>query len=1096
MHRIYVKYTIPDSRANVKKNQFGALGLKNKLDAVHLAECYTIDARLNQKQIQAAKNLLANPLAQSADTALKAPRNFNYAVEIGYLPGVTDNIGNTAKETLSDGAKVKFKQEENVYSSQVYFISFDKNPHPNPLPKGEGGLQLDINKITNSLYNPLIQNASVKSREKFIKDGGMDVVAPKVKLTASNKVSLVDLNVSDEELIKLGKLGIPESNHPHLASPLKGEETAAGIIPSPAGVPHLSLGENGVARGGGLGRGESQEKRRGPLALGLPELKVIREHFNKLGRKPTDIELETLAQTWSEHCKHTIFADPMDELEKGLYKTYIKGATEKIRAQKVKDKRLKIKDSTGDFCVSVFTDNAGGIIFDKDYIVCHKVETHNTPSALDPFGGSITGIVGVNRDVLGFGLGAKPIANFFGFCLASPDDKTELFRDPELKNPMLSARRIMDGVISGINSGGNQSGIPTSLGFLNFDARYRGKPLVFAGTVGLSPKKIGTRLSWQKKAEAGDYIVVVGGRVGADGIHGATFSSEGLDKDSPATAVQIGDPITQKKLSDAIVKEARGQNLYNSITDCGAGGLSSAVGEMASQAGDPSGSSRAKLSSAAERAQSRGGCEVTLNKVPLKYPGLAPWQIWISESQERMVLSVPKNKWTRFEKLMEKRGVEATVIGTFTKSGNCVVKYDNKIVLNVDMDFLHNGRPIKHQTTKPPHVVILNPNASEGEGSHQKLRDSSSAALLGMTSRGESFNLLIFKLLSCSNIASTEFVNQQYDHEVQGSSVLKPLQGKGKINSEAAVIRPVLNSKKALVLSYGLNPSLSELDSYNMAACSIDSAIRAAVAVGADIDYMALLDNFCWCSPEDPHRLWQLKEAARACYDTAVAFGTPFISGKDSMYNDFKGFGADGKALKISIPPTLLISTISVIPDAEKTVSLDAKLPGDLLYILGGTNDEMGGSEYSSLLGKPDVFPVPAVNAQTNQKLYKTFYQAVQKNLIASAISLNRGGLSVALLKKLMGGGLGAEINLAGVPGNWKENNQALFSESQGRILVSIAPKNAITFEKLMLKNTIAKIGSLTTKPVLTITDKTGKEILNLKIVDALKAYKSTFQNY
>jgi phosphoribosylformylglycinamidine synthase len=1058
MHRIYVKYTIPDSRAKVKKNQFETLGLKNKLGAVCLAECYTIDANLNQKQIAAAKNLLANPLAQSADTTLSFPRNFNYAVEIGFLPGVTDNIGNTAKETLADGAKVKFKGGENVYFSAIYFVSFiPKRSVPiygrSRPPINRHATSNDITKIANSLYNPLIQRASVKSREEFIRDGGLDVYAPKVKLTASSKVSLVDLNVSDEELIKIGKLGIMES-----------ADKSARYI----------------------------EKRRGPLALGVAELKVIRDYFNKLQRKPTDIELETLAQTWSEHCKHTIFADPMDELEKGLYKTYIKGATEKIRKQKSahrEDDPLAARGSSsrkGDFCVSVFTDNAGGIIFDKDYIVSHKVETHNTPSALDPFGGAITGIVGVNRDVLGFGLGAKPIANFYGFCLAEPNDKTALYRDKNLQQPMLSARRIMDGVISGINSGGNQSGIPTPLGFLNFDSRYRGKPLVFAGTVGLSPKKIGSRLSWQKKALPGDYIVVVGGRVGADGIHGATFSSEGLDKDSPATAVQIGDPITQKKLSDAIVKEARGQNLYNSITDCGAGGLSSAVGEMASQAGDPSGSSRAK---------SRGGCEVLLDKVPLKYPGLAPWQIWISESQERMVLSVPPKRWPKFQKLMEKRGVEATVIGKFTKSGNCTVKYGNRTVLDMEMEFLHDGRPVKNQKTEKPR--IFHPERSEAK------------------SRGKKdYSDQILKLLQSPNIASTEFVNQQYDHEVQASSVLKPLQGRGKINSEASVIKPVLTSKKALVLSYGLNPSLSELDAYNMAASGIDSAVRAAVAAGANIDYMALLDNFCWCSSEDPHRLWQLKEACRACFDTATAYGTPFISGKDSMYNDFKGFSDDGKPIKISIPPTLLISTISVIPEAEKTVSLDAKLPGDLLYILGTTNDEMGGSEYqrmqSPLLSKEgypaqrDGLPsealakegvVPAVNAAKNYLLYKTLFTAIQKNLIASSISINRGGLAVGLMKKLMGGQLGAEINLNTLPGNWKENYQALFSESQGRILVSVDPKRAGEFEKLMSGNAIAKIGIVTSKPTITIANN-NKTIVNLKTSDALKAYKSTFKDY
>jgi phosphoribosylformylglycinamidine synthase len=1055
MLRIYVKYTIPDARAKSKKKYFEGLGLKNKIGAVRVADCYTVDAKPDKKQTEKAKMLLANPLMQEASSDQKRnvsfstrsktnispandflPKRFDYAIEIGFLPGVTDNVGNTARETLADGAKIKFKPGQNVYSSQVFFISFEKkqtkNPHPGPLPKGEGAMRADIKKIANSLYNPLIQRATVKNFEDFKQDGGMDAVAPKVKLSASSKVSRVDLDIADEELIKLGKLGIEETTSPR-PSPQKGRE---------------------------------QPNRRGPLALGLEELKVIRDYFSKLKRKPTDVELETLAQTWSEHCKHTIFADPMDELDKGIYKTYIKGATEKIRKQKGRK----------DFCVSVFTDNAGAIIFDKDHIVSHKVETHNTPSALDPFGGSITGIVGVNRDILGFGLGAKPIANFYGFCLADPNDKTILYRSkpvgeglkpsPTTNSQMLSARRIMDGVVSGINAGGNQSGIPTPLGFLNFDPSYRGKPLVFAGTLGLSPKKIGERLSWQKKAKPKDLIVTIGGRVGADGIHGATFSSEGLDKDSPATAVQIGDPITQKKLSDAVVKEARGQNLYNSITDCGAGGLSSAVGEMAGQS---------------------EGCEVYLDKVPLKYPGLAPWQIWISESQERMVLAVPKNKWQKFEKLMKARGVEATAVGQFTNSGRCVIKYGKNVVMDMDMEFLHNGRPIKHQSTQ--HTSFpLGERAREGVNK-------------------KDFSDQILKLLSLSNIASNEFISQQYDHEVGASSALKPLQGRGKINSEAAAIKPVLDSKKALVLSYGLHPAYSEINPYDMAACSIDSAVRAAVAAGANIDYLALLDNFCWCSSQDPQRLWQLKEAARACYDTATAYGTPFISGKDSMFNDFKGFDKTGKPLKISILPTLLISALGVVPDSSKIVSLDAKLPGDFLYILGGTDNELGASEYARFTAPSPSEgragerlqykeQIPSVNSSINYQLYKTIFEANQNNLIASAISVNRGGLIVALIKKLMGGLLGAEISLADLTGEWKENYQALFSESQGRILVSVAPKNAAEFEKLMKENIFARIGKITAKPVLTITDKSQKQIVNLKITDALKAYRSTFKEF
>ncbi len=1065
MHRIYVTSTIPDARTKVKKQQFTDLGLKHKLGEVYLAECYTIDAKLNKKQLVKACQLLANPLSQlTTHYPLPTTDSFSYAIEIGYLPGVTDNIGHTAKETLADGAKIKFKPEQNVYFSQVFFISFN-DPTPSPRfagysPSAMGRGSADIQKIATSLYNPLIQRASIKTFSEYQKDGGMDLIVPKVKLTSGSKVSLVDLNVGDEELERLGKLGVAD------------EADKSARYNSSVARPFMGL-------------------RRGPLALSLEELKAIRVYFNALKRKPTDIELETLAQTWSEHCKHTIFCDPMDELKNGIYKTYIKAATEAIRKQKGEQ----------DFCVSVFTDNAGGIVFDKDNIIAHKVETHNTPSALDPFGGAITGIVGVNRDALGFGLGAKPVANFFGFCLASPDNKTELYRskpvgttslsaealaklDGRQKNggqwtplqhneqKMLSARRIMDGVIAGINSGGNQSGIPTPLGFLYFDDSYRGKPLVFAGTLGLLPKKIGRKKAWEKQAKPGDLIVMVGGRVGVDGIHGATFSSEGLDSHSPATAVQIGDPITQKKFSDAICKEARDLNLYNSITDCGAGGLSSAVGEMA---------------------QSSNGCEVNLDKVPLKYPGLQPWQTWVSESQERMILAIPQKKWKKFEKLMKTRDVEATAIGKFTRNGKCVVKYNGKKVLDIDLNFFHNGRPKKQLVTKRS-VPIYRRSQTPINGHATELKS------------------LILNLLSSPNITSTEFVNQQYDHEVQGSSVQKPLQGRGKVNSEAAVIRPVLSSQKGVVLSSGLYPHLSDIDPYQMAACSIDSAIRAAVAAGADIDYLALLDNFCWCSPQDPHRLWQLKEAARACFETAVDFGTPFISGKDSMHNDFKGFGSDGKPVKISILPTLLISAVGVIPDIEKTVSLDAKIPGDIIYILGETNNELAGSEFAQMItgvaaasGRQknggqwpplQTGNVPQVNALKNHRLYKSVFNSNQRSLISSAISINRGGLAIALAKKLIGGRLGATVNLANVPGAWQENYEALFSESQGRILVSVDPKKTQEFEKLMTGNTIGKIGKVTDKSELIIKDRADKKILSLNLNQAEKAYKKTFKNY
>ncbi|MGH9856337.1 MAG: AIR synthase-related protein, partial [Acidobacteriota bacterium] len=511
------------------------------------------------------------------------------------------NVAHTAKALIEDGLQTTFTENEGIYTSHVTFIA-------GKITKQEA------EQIAATLYNPLIQRAHIKSYAQFVKDNGMDIIVPKVHLSAKQTISEVNLNVSDEELKNIGKQGIA----------------------NPDGT------------------------RRGPLALDLTYMKTIQAYFKKLGRNPTDIELESLAQTWSEHCKHTIFADPMDEVKDGLFKRYIKRATEDIR--KKKDKK--------DFCVSVFTDNSGAIAFDDDYLITHKVETHNSPSALDPFGGAITGIVGVNRDTIGFGMGAKPVANFYGYCLADPRIDIPLYRDKKRTNKMLSSRRIMDGVIDGVNAGGNQSGIPTPQGFVYFDERYRGKPLVFVGTIGLIPRKIKGKPSHVKKAQPDDYIIMLGGRVGKDGIHGATFSSEALDSGSPAAAVQIGDPITQKKLSDAIVKEARDQQLYTSITDNGAGGISCSVAEMAKES---------------------GGATVHLETVPLKYPGLDPWEIWISESQERMTLAVPPKKWKRFAELMQRRGVEATIIGEFTKSGKCIVKQNGKTIMDIDMDFLHNG---------------------------------------------------------------------------------------------------------------------------------------------------------------------------------------------------------------------------------------------------------------------------------------------------------------------------------------------------------------------------------------------------------------------
>ncbi|MFA6017143.1 MAG: AIR synthase-related protein [Patescibacteria group bacterium] len=978
INRIEIISRIPDTRAKLKKNQLHHIN-KN-VDEVFFVDVYTIKKDLNQSQLKQIASSLTNPVYQ--DSKINQPtlvKQFSWGVETGYLPGVTDNVANTVKEIIKDQLKIKFIGDEGVFSSQLLLINGKLD-------------EKDILKISQGLINPLIQRVHFKSQKDYLKDKGMDKIAPQVSLTSANQVDIVDLNISDEELTKIGKSGIKNKD------------------------------------------GSS----RGPLALDLSYMKAIKKYFDKLGRNPTDIELESIAQTWSEHCHHTIFADPIDEIKNGLFDNYIKKATVEIRNKKGKR----------DLCTSVFTDNSGAFRFDKDYIISHKVETHNSPSALDPFGGAITGIVGVNRDAIGFDMGAKPILNYYGFCFADPNLSSPLFRDKEKKQPLLSPRRIVDGVVAGVNSGGNCSGIPTPQGFVYFDNKYQGKPLVFVGTMGLLPVKS----SMIKKAKSGDYIVVVGGRVGQDGIHGATFSSEALTSGSPAGAVQIGDPITQKKLSDAIVKEARDQKLYNSITDNGAGGISCSVAEMAKES---------------------NGCLVNLEKVPLKYPGLEPWKIWISESQERMTLAVPKNKWKKFSDLMISRDVEATIIGEFNDSNRCIVKYHKKTIMDIDMKFLHDGLPIRPMKTIPVKSTFKEP----------------------IIPQQKNLNDVLLKMMQRLNITGFDFISKQYDHEVQANSVIKPLQGKGKVNGETSVIKPIFNSSHAVAISQGLYPSYSEIDCYQMAGASIDTAIRNLVATGVDVDKMFLLDNFCWCSSNDPQRLYQLKKAAQACYDFAKIYEAPFVSGKDSMFNDFKGFDEKGNSIKISVPPTLLISSMGLIEDVLKTISIDIKFPGDLIYILGETKDELGGSEYFAMNRSVGNY-IPKVNGLKNKKLYSSFFQASKKEIISSAISITRGGIGIALSKMALAGKLGVEISLNKLTGTISRNDFALFSESQGRILVTINPKNKKEFENIMKGNQFKQIGQVTDNQQLIIKGLDNKTVVDLALEKIEKTYKSTFKNF
>ncbi|WP_423349165.1 phosphoribosylformylglycinamidine synthase subunit PurL [Wolbachia sp. wLmal] len=899
-----------------------------------------------------------------------------WGLEISFLPGMTDNVGNTVKQIVREYLINKNYIDENVYikarSSKLILSQAT-----------EDDIKQEFNPITE--YCTLIcKNYSWKCYGKYkanssalsylssqcpdtgIQKKDVDSSISYSNDTINGKAKSVNLNVSNQELEKISRDGIDGN---------------------------------------------------GTLGISLAAMKAIKDYFKKLNRNPYDIELESLAQTWSEHCKHNIFCSPIDEIKDGLYAHYIKRATREINS---------------DICVSVFSDNAGGIIFNDDYLIVDKVETHNSPSALDPFGGAMTGVLGVNRDIVGFGKGAEPIMNTYYFCFAK-EAKGKFYRDKERTDEILPPKYIMKEVIHGVNVAGNCSGIPTQLGSVYFDDRFCGKPLVFVGSVGIIPRNINNAPSHIKGPKNSDKIVIIGGRVGRDGIHGATFSSEALSGNSPSTIVQIGDPITQKKLSNAVIK-ARDLGLYNAITDNGAGGLSSSIGEMG-----------------------KDGFEVDLSKVLLKNDGMAPWEIWISESQERMTLAVPEENLPMFKQIMKKHDVEVCVIGEFNESGKAVVKCPKgTVIMDIGTEFLHDGNPKMHLQTKPWSKGLPAPRA-------------------GMTTSSPSLEIELKEMLSRPNICSKEFIVVQYDHEVQGSSVLKPLQGKGRMCSEAIVSRPVLSSNKGVVKSQGFGSSYGEIDTYHMAACAIDTAIRNYVAVGGNINHLALLDNFCWCDAYNPERLWQLKKAAEACYDFATAFKTPFISGKDSMFNDFKGYDENGEKVIISAPPSLLISAIGIIENIENAVSLDVKMPGDLIYVLGETLDELGRSEYQlySGIGNNNV---PKVDAKSARKLYERYNQAIKDGIIASAIAPNLGGLVIALAKSLIAGDLGAEIDLSLVPIGKIQNTDIInkiimFSESQSRILVTIAPQNQKRFEELFEGAVYSCIGKVTEKKVLNIKD-------------------------
>ena len=776
----------------------------------------------------------------------------------------------------------------------------------------------------------------------------------------------------------------------------------------------------------------------GQLALNLAEMKAIQEHFLLQERDPTDVELESIAQTWSEHCSHKTLKGPIDMTEyvdgkpktrriNNLLKETIFGSTQELRKRFGKD----------DWCVSVFADNAGVVTFDEKFHVCFKVETHNHPSAIEPYGGANTGIGGVIRDPLGTGLGAKPITNTDVFCFAPPDYPPE-----NLPPGVLHPRRVMQGVVTGVKDYGNRMGIPTINGAVIFDERYLANPLVYCGTVGLIPVD-----RMVKQSRPGDLIVAVGGRTGRDGIHGATFSSLELTAESDTVsggAVQIGNAIAEKKVLDVIL-QARDQGLYTAITDCGAGGFSSAVGEMGAEL----------------------GAVVDLDKAPLKYEGLSYTEIWISESQERMVLSVPPINWPEIEALCKSEGVEAAVLGTFEATGRLRLNYRGTQVGDLAMEFLHDGRP----------DVVRKADWFAGH----------TRSMRGVHGTKPTVAEILSKILATYTVCSKEWVVRQYDHEVQGGSVVKPLTGvKNDGPSDASVLVPVLGSWTGLAVGNGINPRYGEFDPYWMAAAVIDEAVRNVVAVGADPARTAILDNFCWGNVNEPEVLGSLVRAAEACRDVALAFGTPFISGKDSLYNAYTSHGR-----KISIPGTLLISAMGRVPDVRKCVTMDLKASGNDLYLVGVTRNEMGGSHHHFITGQTGG-EVPRVDLKQAPRIFQAIHSAINNGLIRSCHDLSEGGLAVTLAEMAFAGGIGADVtglkDLVGAEG--LNDDERLFSESTTRFVVEVKPENVATFKAVMGDLPLTVLGKTVTEPRLRIAGNNGEWLIWAKLADLKETWQ------
>jgi len=1008
----------------------------------------TLDTGLSEAELEAVRaEVFTNPVTQvsvlrglAGPMPERAPRSdtqypFDWAIWVGYRPGVRDTAGSVAIEAISDYLGKALAPGDAAYTSRLYLLIAA------PLSRGQAetiARELLANEIIQQwrVYSQPEWNEAQNSRARPEKeacpeprsggqhrDGRSDsLLLPKVLLTHRPSVCEIPIE-SDEQLARL-----------------------------------------------------SDERN---LALNRLDIPVIRNYFMrprvrearaKVGLGvPTDVELEAISQARSDHCNHNTFRGRFRfcDLLTGerftvdnLFKTCIEAPTLLVQARK-------------DWVVSVLWDNAGAARFNSDFNYSVTGETHNSPSNMEAYGGALTGIVGIYRDIMGTGKGSRLIAGLYGYCVAPRDYSGPL-------KPHLHPRRLLDGIVEGVKDGGNKHGVPTPFGNLFFHPSYLGKCLVFVACLGIMPREIGGKPAELKQPGQGDLIVMCGGRVGKDGIHGVTASSESYGASTPAGHVQIGDPYTQKKMADFLL-EARDEDLITFITDNGGGGLSSSIGESARLA---------------------GGAFVELDKVPLKYEGLDIWEIWVSESQERMTAAIRPQSLERFMELSRKHEVESTVIGRYENTGKLHLSYAGRTCAYLDLSLFSEDFPqwdFDAEWLSPSARGLCEPPITEPAD----------------------YGSLLHALLATPNLCSREWIQRQYDHEVQGGSAIKFMTGRDRdVPNDAAVIRPVLDTNTGLAVAQSLLPTYSQIDTYHMVAATVDEAVRRILAVGGRPDEIGGVDNFCWPSiqydpvtnPDGRYKAAQLVRANLALRDLCLAWGIPLLSGKDSMYVDGNLPGAFGERHKVSGLPTMQFTATGIVSDVLKSQTLEAKCAGDLVYLLGTTANELGGSAYYDLFGYtglnvPKVAGFAGPNGLVSPKsgylpgLYMAVEKAISAGLVASCHGIYRGGMGIHASMTAIGGRLGLTLDLAKVPlfsppappgeggGEDLRDDQILFSESCGRFLATVQEKDAAEFERIFDGLPCALVGEVTENPELVITGQSGKEILRENILSLRRSW-------